>query len=116
MKAWRAKEKALQFLRGYPADSYNKLPSYLYIMEKTYPGSIVKLKKTGDDCFLYVFVAICTSISGWKYCRLVVVVDRTFLKSAYKGIMLTASTMDAAGTILPLTYFVVDSENVASWT
>ncbi|XP_075099243.1 uncharacterized protein LOC142176078 [Nicotiana tabacum] len=45
----------------------------------------------------------------------VVVVDGTFLKSAYRGIMLTASTMDAAGTILPLAYAVVDSENDASW-
>nr|XP_016446667.1 PREDICTED: uncharacterized protein LOC107771735 [Nicotiana tabacum] len=97
MQAWRAKEKALEFLRGHPADSYNKLPSYLYILEKTYSGPIV-------------------------------VVDGTFLKSAYMGIMLTASTMDAAGikpincflphnvcTILPLAYAVVDSENDASW-
>ncbi|XP_019238435.1 PREDICTED: uncharacterized protein LOC109218521 [Nicotiana attenuata] len=115
MQAWRAKEKALQFMRGHPADSYSKLPSYLYNLEKTYPGSVVKLKKTDDDCFLYVFVAICTSISGWEYCRPVVVVDGTFLKSAYRGIMLTASTMDAAGTILPLSYAVVDSENDTSW-
>nr|XP_016464301.1 PREDICTED: uncharacterized protein LOC107787265 [Nicotiana tabacum] len=84
MQAWRAKEKALQFLRGHPADSYSKLPSYLYILEKTCPGPVV-------------------------------VVDGTFFKSAYKGIMLTASTMDAAGTILPLVYVVVDSKNDASW-
>ncbi|XP_075112467.1 uncharacterized protein LOC142182240 [Nicotiana tabacum] len=96
MQAWRAKEKALQFLRGHPADSYNKLPSYLYILEKTYPGFVVKLKKTDNDCFLYVFVAICTSISGWEYYRPVVVVNGTFLKSAYRGIMLTASTMNTA--------------------
>ncbi|XP_070004604.1 uncharacterized protein [Nicotiana sylvestris] len=31
------------------------------------------------------------------------------------GIMLTTSTMDATGTILPLAYAVVDSENDASW-
>ncbi|XP_019230317.1 PREDICTED: uncharacterized protein LOC109211258 [Nicotiana attenuata] len=115
MQAWRAKEKALQLLRGHPADSYNKLPKYFYILEKTYPGSIVKLKKTNDECFLYAFVALCTSISGWEYCRPVVVVDGTFLKTADRGIMLTASTMDAAGTILPLAYAVVDSENDASW-
>ncbi|XP_070011092.1 uncharacterized protein [Nicotiana sylvestris] len=97
MQAWRAKEKALQFLKGHPMDSYSKLPSYLYILEKTYPRSVVKLKKTDDGCFLYIFVAICTSISGWKYCRPVVVVDGTFLKSAYKEIMLTSSTIDATG-------------------
>ncbi|XP_019238615.1 PREDICTED: uncharacterized protein LOC109218699 [Nicotiana attenuata] len=115
MQAWRAKEKALQFLRGNPSDSYSKLPKYFYILEETYPGSVVKLKKAADDCFLYAFVALCTSISGWQHCRPVVVVDGTFLKLAYRGIMLTASTMDAAGTILPLAYAVVDSENDASW-
>ncbi|XP_070010310.1 uncharacterized protein [Nicotiana sylvestris] len=86
MQAWRAKEKALQFLRGNPADSYSKLPKYFYILEETYPGSIVKLKKTVNECFLYAFVALCTSTSGWKYCRPVVVVDGTFLKSAYWGL------------------------------
>ncbi|XP_070005385.1 uncharacterized protein [Nicotiana sylvestris] len=115
MQAWRAKEKALQFLRGNPCDSYNKLPKYFYILEKNYPCSVVKLKKAADDCFLYAFVALCTSINGWQHCRPVVVVDGTFLKSAYRGIMLTASTMDAAGTILPLAYAVVDYENDASW-
>ncbi|XP_009773353.1 uncharacterized protein [Nicotiana sylvestris] len=115
VQAFRAKEKALKFLRGRPADSYSKLPKYFYILEKTYPGSVVKLKKTADECFLYAFVALCTSISGWEYCRPVVVVDGTFLTSAYRGIMLTASTMDAACTILPLVYAVVDSENDASW-
>ncbi|XP_070030039.1 uncharacterized protein [Nicotiana sylvestris] len=94
MQAWREKKKALQFLRGHLADSYNKLPKYFYILEKTYPGSVVKLKKTIDEYFLYAFVALCTSISGWEYYRPVVVVDRTFLKTAYKGIMLTASIMD----------------------
>ncbi|XP_019236164.1 PREDICTED: uncharacterized protein LOC109216462 [Nicotiana attenuata] len=115
MQAWRAKEKALKFLRGHPPDSYSRLPSYLYILEKTYAGTVVNLKKTEDDCFLYAFVALSTSIKGWEYCRPVVVVDGTFLKSEYRGIMLTTSTMDAAGSILPLTYAVVDSENDAAW-
>nr|XP_009778448.1 PREDICTED: uncharacterized protein LOC104227813 [Nicotiana sylvestris] len=110
-----SKGKGFTVFESHPADSYNKLPKYFYILEKTYPGSVVKLKKTADECFLYAFVALCTSISGWEYCRPVVVVDGTFLKSAYRGIMLTTSTMDAAGTILPLAYVVVDSENNASW-
>ncbi|XP_070018212.1 uncharacterized protein [Nicotiana sylvestris] len=63
MQSWRAKEKALQFLRGNPADSYSKLPKYFYILEETYPGSVVKLKKTTDECFLYAFVTLCTILS-----------------------------------------------------
>nr|XP_016500335.1 PREDICTED: uncharacterized protein LOC107818799 [Nicotiana tabacum] len=96
MQAWRAKEKALKFLRGHPADSYSRLPSYLYILKKSYPRSVVKLYKTEDDCFLYVFVALSTSIEGWEHYRPVIIVDGTFLKSAYRGIMLIANTMDAA--------------------
>ncbi|XP_075103755.1 uncharacterized protein LOC142178323 [Nicotiana tabacum] len=114
MQAWRAKEKALKFLRGHPADSYSRLPSYLYILEKTYPGSVVKLQKTDDDYFLYAFVTLSTSIKDWDYCRPVIVVDGTFLKSAYKGIILIASIMDVACSILPLAYAVVDSEYDAS--
>ncbi|XP_047250116.1 uncharacterized protein LOC124885898 [Capsicum annuum] len=45
----------------------------------------------------------------------IIIVDGTFLKSAYKGTMLSTSVLDAAGHILPLAYVVVDSENDASW-
>ncbi|XP_070039981.1 uncharacterized protein [Nicotiana tomentosiformis] len=113
MQAWRAKENALEFLRVHLVDSYSRLPSYLYILEKTYLGSVVKLQKTEDNCFLYTFVALSTSIKGWEHCRPVVVADGTFLKSTYRGIMLTTSTMDATSSILPLAYTVVDSENDA---
>nr|XP_009621972.1 uncharacterized protein LOC104113500 [Nicotiana tomentosiformis] len=102
MQAWGAKEKALEFLRGHPTDFNSRLPSYLYILEKTYPGSVVKLQKTEDDCFLYTFVALRTSIKGWEHFRPILIVDGTFLKSAYRGIMLTTSIMDA-------------TENDASW-
>ncbi|XP_075095330.1 uncharacterized protein LOC142173607 [Nicotiana tabacum] len=115
MQAWRAKEKTLKFSRGHPVDSYSRLPSYLYILEKTYPRSVVKLQKTEDDYFLNAFVALSTSIKGWERCSPVVVVDGTFLKLAYRGIMLTASIMDATRGILTLAYAVVDSENNASW-
>nr|XP_009781648.1 PREDICTED: uncharacterized protein LOC104230514 [Nicotiana sylvestris] len=86
-------------------------------MESQGKGFIVfeRESKAADYYFLYAFVALCTSISGWQHCRPVVVVDGTFLKSAYRGIMLTARTMDATGTIFPLAYAVVDSENDASW-
>ncbi|XP_016437595.2 uncharacterized protein LOC107763620 [Nicotiana tabacum] len=72
MQACRAKEKTLQFLRGNPADSYSKLPKYFYILEETYPCSVVKLKKTANECFLYAFVALCTSISGMPLACVVV--------------------------------------------
>ncbi|XP_009631720.2 uncharacterized protein [Nicotiana tomentosiformis] len=68
-----------------------------------------------DGSFLYAFIAICASIRGWIYCRPTVVVDGCFLKSTYRGTIITASTQDAEGKILPLAYAIVDTENDASW-
>ncbi|KAH0696603.1 hypothetical protein KY289_014085 [Solanum tuberosum] len=94
MQAWRAKEKAIKLVRGDPTESYAKLPGYLYILEQTYPGSVLKLERTECDKFLYAFVALEACIRGWEYCRPIVVVDGAALRGAYGGTMLTASTMD----------------------
>ena len=59
-KAWRAREKALKALRGTPAASYAKLPAYLYMMDITYPGSHIRMKKSTNNEFLYLFVALNT--------------------------------------------------------
>ncbi|XVE81484.1 hypothetical protein DITRI_Ditri15bG0068100 [Diplodiscus trichospermus] len=59
-------------------------------------------------------MALDASIKGWKYCRPIMVVDGTFLKSSYGGTMLKACTQDANSKIFPLAFSVVDSENV-SW-
>ncbi|KAK6777443.1 hypothetical protein RDI58_024160 [Solanum bulbocastanum] len=115
MQAWRGKAKAIKTLRGDPAESYGKIPMYLYILETTYLGTVVKYKKTDENHFLYSFVALDASIRGWDYCRPIVVVDGTHLKSTYEGTMLIASTLDPGGHILPLAYAIADSEYDNSW-
>ncbi|XP_019246403.1 PREDICTED: uncharacterized protein LOC109226055 [Nicotiana attenuata] len=115
MQAWRSKEKAMQLLRRSPSESYKKMPTYLYKLEYANPGSVTRLHTEGDESFLYAFIAMYASIRGWVYCRPTVVVDGSFLKSTYRGTILTASTQDAEGQILPLAYATVDSENDASW-
>ncbi|KAM3248701.1 hypothetical protein P3L10_010470 [Capsicum annuum] len=115
MEAWRGKKKATTILQGDPTEAYGKIPLYLYIIETTYPGTIVRLKKTDEDFFLYAFVALDACIRGWKYCRPIVVIDDTHLRSTYEGTMLTTTILDAGGHILPLAYAIVDSENDASW-
>ncbi|XP_070015034.1 uncharacterized protein [Nicotiana sylvestris] len=115
MQAWRSKEKAIQLLRRSPSESYKKMPTYLYMLEYAYLGSVTRLHIEGDGSFLYAFITIYASIRGWVYCRPTVVVDGSFLKSTYRGTILTASTQDAEGQILPVAYAIVDSENDASW-
>ncbi|XP_075080331.1 uncharacterized protein LOC142165851 [Nicotiana tabacum] len=115
MKAWRAKEIAMAMIIGSPSDSYKELPKYFYMLEQTNPGTVTKLHKSEDGCFLYAYVSLYASIKGWEYCRPIMVVDGSFLKAAYKGTILTACTQDGTGKILPLAYAIVDSENNKSW-
>ncbi|XP_019258304.1 PREDICTED: uncharacterized protein LOC109236563 [Nicotiana attenuata] len=115
MQAWRSKEYAVQVLRGNLSESNEKLPNYFYMLVLTNPMSVVSLKKIEEDLFMYAFVALHPSIKGWQYCKPVIVVDGTFLNSAYRGTLLIASTQDSAGNILPLAYAIVDLENNASW-
>ncbi|XP_047268041.1 uncharacterized protein LOC124898436 [Capsicum annuum] len=49
MVAWRAKEKAVDSIMGKSARSFQKLPAYLYTMEKTYPGSHIQMKKMPEN-------------------------------------------------------------------
>ncbi|XP_075088205.1 uncharacterized protein LOC142170246 [Nicotiana tabacum] len=101
-KVNRSKQKALQFLRGDPSESYAKLPSYLYMLMHSNPGSVVCLRKSDEGHFMYAFVALHASIKGWKFCKPIVVVDGSFLKATYRRMLLTACSQDAG-------------ENDASW-
>lgn len=64
---------------------------------------------------MYFFIAFGASISGWKYCRPVISVDGTHLKTKYGGSLLIASVMDGNNHIFPIGYAIVDSENDLSW-
>ncbi|XP_047270552.1 uncharacterized protein LOC124899636 [Capsicum annuum] len=113
---WRAKERALEELRGKPSASYGKLLSYLYVLNTTYPKSHIRMKKTDENEFLYVFIALNAFIKGFDHCRPIVIVDASHLREMYTGAFVTSCTMNGAGHIFPLAYGVIDSENDASWT
>ncbi|XP_050232912.2 uncharacterized protein LOC126681415 [Mercurialis annua] len=114
-KAWKCRQIALELLRGKPEDSYGVLPRYLHMIMQTNPGSFVSYKTDVDDTFLYAFMSLKASISGWNHCIPIMIVDATFLKGPYGGTLFSASTLDAAGKIFPLAFSITDSENDESW-
>ncbi|XP_016581870.2 uncharacterized protein LOC107879328 [Capsicum annuum] len=73
------------------------------------------MKKTDENEFLYIFIALNAFIKGFDHCRPVVVADASYLRGMYTGAFVIACTMDRAGHIFPLAYGVIDSENDASW-
>ncbi|XP_047264685.1 uncharacterized protein LOC107864895 [Capsicum annuum] len=113
---WRAKEIALEELREKPSASYGKLPAYIHVMNTSYPGSHIRVKKNADNEFLYIFVALTSFIQGFDHCRPVIVVDASHLRGLYNGTFVAACTMDEAGHIFSLAYGVLDSEKDASWS
>nr|XP_010327328.1 uncharacterized protein LOC104649562 [Solanum lycopersicum] len=84
-QAWRAKERALSMIRGKPSAGYRRMPRYIHILKTVYPDSYIRMHKTEEDEFMYLFIALRPFIRGFKYCRPVVVVDVAHLNGAYKG-------------------------------
>ncbi|XP_049365477.1 uncharacterized protein LOC125830322 [Solanum verrucosum] len=96
-QAWRAKERALEMIRGKSSAGYRQMPRYIYMLNTVYPNSYIRMQKTEEDEFMYLFVALRPLIRRFDYCRPIVVVDGAHLGGAYKGTFVSASTLDGAG-------------------
>ncbi|XP_024006546.1 uncharacterized protein LOC112083053 [Eutrema salsugineum] len=79
--AWRGVQQAKSLVRGYSADSYRDLYSYLYMLQKVNPGTKHKVLLDEQGRFKYLFVALGACLEGFVAMRKVVVVDATFLKA-----------------------------------
>ncbi|XP_070022358.1 uncharacterized protein LOC142177106 [Nicotiana tabacum] len=110
-KAWRAIQKVVACIRGSPEENYQILPSYLHMMVCKNPGTYTSIKRDAHNRFAYMFFAPAASLAGWSYCRPVITVDATFLKSKYRGVLFVAVSKDANNQIFPLCFGVAESEN-----
>ncbi|XP_070010709.1 uncharacterized protein [Nicotiana sylvestris] len=110
-KAWRVIQKAVACIRGTPEENYQILPSYLHMMVAKNPGTYTSIKRDVQNRFAYLFFAPAASVPGWSYCRPVIAVDATFLKSKYRGVLFVVVSKDANNQIFPLCFGVADSEN-----
>ncbi|XP_060210692.1 uncharacterized protein LOC132637648 [Lycium barbarum] len=79
------------------------------------PGTVANIKWTADNKFKYAFFAYGASIEGWKHCRTVMMVDATFLKSKYRGVLMIAVAKDGNNIIFPLAFSIADFENNESY-
>ncbi|XP_013589554.1 PREDICTED: uncharacterized protein LOC106297987 [Brassica oleracea var. oleracea] len=118
-KAWRSREIALEYAKGYSGGSYNLLPDYLRKLSEANPGTLADIKTKYKDnignMFKYMFLAMGASIMGFEYMRKVVVVDGTHLRGKYAGCLLTASAQDGNYQVFPLAIAIIDGENDNSW-
>ncbi|KAL5697970.1 hypothetical protein ACHQM5_029063 [Ranunculus cassubicifolius] len=84
---------ALEAIHGSYALSYHQLGWFVEQVKATNPGSHCILEKNEDtNRFERVFVSYAASIEGFRYCRPIVFLDATFLKSNTKGVLLAANS------------------------
>ena len=53
---WRAKKQALEDLRGKPSASYGKLPTYIHVLNTSYPSSHIRMKKKIKTMSFYIYL------------------------------------------------------------
>lgn len=116
-KAWRSKNIAQQLLHGVPEDSFKGLASYLWLIERSNPGTNTAYELDNDGRFVQCFVSYGASIAGFRSCiRPVIAVDATHLKGRYKGKLFIATAMDGNQQIYPIAYGIAPTENDVHWS
>ncbi|XP_027932716.1 uncharacterized protein LOC114188318 [Vigna unguiculata] len=102
--------------------SYNEVPKWLQAAQQTNPGTIFQLfsplvNVDGEDATSKYIMERCfwafgPCIEGFKYCKLIVQVDGTFLTSKYPATLLTAIAQDGNRNIFPLAFAIVKAYEV----
>ncbi|XP_057808460.1 uncharacterized protein LOC131022936 [Salvia miltiorrhiza] len=102
--ALRARNITIEMTYGDFGNSYQMLPSYLYMLRMSNPGTLYDLEMKDDGKFHHMFVALGQSVAAFEkgYLRPVIVVDGTHLKGRNGGILFVAVTKDGNEAIFSL--------------
>ncbi|CAL2264962.1 unnamed protein product [Prunus armeniaca] len=115
--AWYAKELAKSEVHGDESLSYSQLVWYRDALVSTNPGSSCVVEcdpKTSRFRRLFVCYGAC--IEGFQWCRPLLFIDETFLKSKYKGQLIGATGKNGNQGFFPFAFAIVDSENKENWS
>ncbi|KAG5605434.1 hypothetical protein H5410_026926 [Solanum commersonii] len=94
-------EHAKSSVRETHEHGYAVLNAYRYMLEVANPRSNKTLSLNENGRFMYFFVSYVAWIIGFQEMRKVIVVDRTFLRRKYEGVLLSAVAQDAEKQIFP---------------
>ena len=64
-QTWRAREHALEMLKGKPSEGYKQMLRYIWMLNKVYQNSYIRMQKTEDNKFMYLFIALRPLIKGF---------------------------------------------------
>ncbi|KAK1303607.1 hypothetical protein QJS10_CPB11g01190 [Acorus calamus] len=108
--------KTLEIIHGSSSESYKLVPKLREELLKANPGSVVQYELDVDHSFQRLFVCIEACRMGFiKGCRPFPGLDGCHLKGKHKGIMLSATSIDANNCLFPVAFAIVESECGDSW-
>ena len=124
MKAFRAKAKAQDQVRGDFNSQYTLLRNYVLELKQCNPSTKVRIaveSEADHTCptrkFKRIYVCLGAAKEGFKACmRQFLGFDGTFIRGPYPGQLLTAVGVDPNNGIYPLAYGIVEAESKDSWT
>jgi MuDR family transposase len=92
--AYKAKERANELNHGTHESAYQALPKYCQNILTSNPNSTALLEKTPEDQFKRIFISYGASAAGFVYCRPLLGLDGTHLKSKFLGTSCFATLAD----------------------
>ncbi|GKC54965.1 hypothetical protein Tco_1077710 [Tanacetum coccineum] len=122
-KAFRAKSKAAEVMKGDAEVQYKILRDYVVELKKCNPNTTVKLDVYGEEdqesttrIFRRIYVCLGALKEGFKAGgRELLGLDGAFMKGQYPGQLITAVSVDGNNGIYPVAYGIVESESKDSW-
>ncbi|XP_021717502.1 uncharacterized protein LOC110685289 [Chenopodium quinoa] len=118
---YKVKCLAMEQIHGGFAQSYALLPKYAEMIKATNPGSYALITWTDSggngEKFKACFISFAAPVKGFLGgCKPIIEIDGAHLSGYYKGVMLTAVSIDGNNEIFVIAYGLVDTESIDSWT
>ena len=123
-KAFRAKAKAQNIMKGDAQNQYALLRDYVIELQRCNPDTTVKIDVYREEdpeistrIFRRIYVCLGALKKGFKASgRELLGLDGAFMRGQYQGQLLTAVGVDANNGIYPVAYGIVESESQHSWS
>ncbi|KAG5529763.1 hypothetical protein RHGRI_030222 [Rhododendron griersonianum] len=93
-RAWMAVKKARAHVYGDYMESFKELSWFVGAFRASNPDSMCVLERHDSDHFKRMFLGFAACKYGFTFCRPILFVDGTFLKSTHNGCLLSACAKD----------------------
>ncbi|CAN6692165.1 unnamed protein product [Malus baccata var. baccata] len=114
--AWQAKQMAKSEVHGDESLSYSQLAWYRDALISTNSGSYCVVECDPNTLrFRRLFVCNGACIEGFRWCRPLLFIDETNLKSKYKGQLIGATGKNGNQGSFTFAFAIVDKENEENW-